>query len=97
MDWNSRLVRDRAIEEVDPAQGRNPASTWAWAGRPSPPAFIQAGLVDEFRLALHPVVLGGGTPYFPPLAEPLDLRLLEARTLQSGVVYLRYETVRPRA
>ena len=55
-------------------------------------AFIQAGLVDEFRLALHPVVLGGGTPFFPPLEDRLDLRLLEARTFQSGVVYLRYGT-----
>lgn len=35
-------------------------------------------------------MLGGGTPYFPPLAEKLDLELAETRTFGSGVVYLRY-------
>jgi dihydrofolate reductase len=58
-------------------------------------AFIRAGLIDEFRMALHPVVLGSGTLFFPRLKDRLDLRLLEARTFQSGVIYMRYETVRP--
>jgi dihydrofolate reductase len=52
--------------------------------------FIRRGLVDEYRLVVHPVVLGGGTPYFPPMERPLDLRLIETRTLASRVVCLRY-------
>lgn len=56
--------------------------------------FIERGLVDEYRLVVHPVVLGAGKPYFPPLAEPIRLQLLETRTFSSGVTYLRYETVR---
>ncbi len=46
-------------------------------------------LIDEFRLFVSPVVLGGGTPYFPPLAEPLSLELAESRTF-GPVAYLRY-------
>jgi hypothetical protein len=42
---------------------------------------------------VHPVVLGGGVPYLPPLNEPLNLRLLETRTFGGGAVYLRYERV----
>ena len=57
-------------------------------------AFIERGLVDEYRVVVHPVVLGAGTPYFPVLGDRVGLRLLETRTFGSGVVYLGYETVR---
>jgi dihydrofolate reductase len=53
-------------------------------------AFIRRGLVDQFGLVVHPVVLGAGTPYFPAGTPPLDLRLLDTRRFASGVVYLRY-------
>jgi hypothetical protein len=39
-------------------------------------------------------VLGGGTPYFPPRHQRLDLELLETRTFGSGVVYLRFRRTR---
>ncbi|WP_217915389.1 dihydrofolate reductase family protein [Miltoncostaea marina] len=47
-------------------------------------------LIDEFELRVHPVLVGGGTPYFPPLGDRAELRLVGSRTL-SGVVILRYE------
>lgn len=50
-------------------------------------AFIRRGLVDEYRLLVHPVILGAGTPYFPKLEAPIGLRLKETRTFASGVVY----------
>jgi dihydrofolate reductase len=46
-------------------------------------------LIDEYRLFVNPVVLGGGTPYFPPLPSRLDLELIEMQAF-SQVVYLRY-------
>jgi dihydrofolate reductase len=55
-------------------------------------SLIAAGLVDEYRLYVHPVVLGGGTRFFPPLDERVDLELVETRTYRSGVVLLRYRT-----
>jgi dihydrofolate reductase len=53
---------------------------------------IRLGLVDEFRLFVYPVVLGGGTPFFPALDERLELELIETRAFSSRVVYLRYRT-----
>jgi dihydrofolate reductase len=50
---------------------------------------LAAGLVDELRLLTVPVVLGGGTPWFPR-GVSLPLRLQETRRFASGVVYLRY-------
>jgi dihydrofolate reductase len=50
--------------------------------------------IDEFQLFVHPVVLGGGTPYFPPLEQRIPLELVETRTFASRVVYLRYERLR---
>jgi dihydrofolate reductase len=52
--------------------------------------FVTLGLVDEYRLFVSPVVLGGGTPYFPALDERIDLDLVETRTFGSRVVYVRY-------
>ncbi|MFP5341881.1 MAG: dihydrofolate reductase family protein [Candidatus Limnocylindria bacterium] len=52
--------------------------------------FIRRGLVDEYALVIHPVILGGGTPWFPDLERPARLRLLESRTFSSGVVILTY-------
>jgi dihydrofolate reductase len=48
------------------------------------------GLVDEYRLVISPIVVGGGKPYFPALDQPASLRLIETRTFHSGAVYLRY-------
>ena len=52
---------------------------------------MKLDLIDEYRLFLSPVVLGGGTPYFPAREAPLTLRPAEVRPFGSGVVYLRYE------
>jgi dihydrofolate reductase len=49
---------------------------------------LRAGLVDECRLFLNPVVVGGGTPSLPDGVR-LDLELLEERRFGNGVVYLR--------
>jgi dihydrofolate reductase len=87
---NSRLVRGDAVEEVRRLK-REPGNDMEVGGPTLAATLVRAGLVDEFGLVVHPVVLGGGTPFFPPLAEPLRLRLIETRTFASGVVYLRYE------
>jgi dihydrofolate reductase len=52
-------------------------------------SFSSLGLIDEFHIRLHPVVLGRGVPLFK---QRMKLSLLEARPLRSGVVILRYQT-----
>ena len=53
--------------------------------------FMQRGLIDEYRLFVRPIVLGGGKPYFTALDRPIALRLAETRAFPGGVVLLRYE------
>lgn len=53
-------------------------------------ALIDAGLVDEFRLFVYPVIQGRGRGLFPADKESPAMRLLESRTFDSGVVFLRY-------
>jgi dihydrofolate reductase len=52
--------------------------------------FIERGLVDEYRLVVHPVVIGAGTPFFPPLGSPLNLRQVAVKRFGSGVLALTY-------
>jgi dihydrofolate reductase len=52
--------------------------------------FVRRGLVDEYRLVVHPVVLGTGTPFWPELDSPLRLRLTETRTFGSGAEFRSY-------
>jgi dihydrofolate reductase len=54
---------------------------------------IGLGLVDEFRMFRNPVVLGGGTPFMPPVTENVVLDLVETRTFGSRVIYERYRRV----
>lgn len=51
-------------------------------------------LIDEYRLMVYPVLVGGGIPYFPRHERRVDLELVETRTFSSGVVYLRYRVAR---
>jgi dihydrofolate reductase len=52
-------------------------------------SLIRAGLFDEYRLCIVPVVLGGGTPLFKPAPERVRMNLLETRQLKTGGVILR--------
>ena len=51
---------------------------------------VELDLIDEYRLFVSPVVLGGGTRYLPALDSRIDLELVETRTFGGRVVYLRY-------
>jgi dihydrofolate reductase len=55
---------------------------------------IELGLVDELRMFRNPIVVGGGTPYLPPVTEDVRLDLIETRTFGSRVIYERYQRVR---
>jgi dihydrofolate reductase len=57
-------------------------------------ALIKLDLIDEYRLFVNPVVLAGGTPYFPALDRTIELELLGTRTFGARVVYLRYRRAR---
>jgi dihydrofolate reductase len=86
---NASLVREGAAEEVARLK-EQPGKDLAVGGAGLASTFVKLGMIDEYRLFVSPVVLGGGTPYFPALDERIDLELVETRTFGSRVVYVRY-------
>jgi dihydrofolate reductase len=92
VDWNSRLVRGDVAEELARLRTEFDGDL-AVAGPTLASEFIRRGLVDEYRLVIHPVILGAGTPFLPPLDSPIRLRQTESREFSSGVRYLAYEAV----
>ena len=90
VDPGSRLVRAEAAEEV--ARLKAQRGDMDVGGPTLASTQMRAGLIDEFRLFVHPMILGAGTPFFAALDARIPLRLLETRTFSSGVVYLRYES-----
>ncbi|WP_040862179.1 dihydrofolate reductase family protein [Nocardia niigatensis] len=52
--------------------------------------FAEAGLIDEYRLIIHPTTIGSGTPLFRDKTA-MDLNLLESKTFDSGAVFVKYE------
>ncbi|CAN5663709.1 dihydrofolate reductase family protein [soil metagenome] len=92
VEWNSRLVRGDIGDELARLRDEFPGDLDVGGARLAA-AFIRRGLVDEYRLLVHPVVLGAGTPFFPTLDAPITLRPTETRSFSSGVRYLGYTTV----
>ena len=92
-DWNSRLVTGDAVAEIKrlKAQDGGPMRV---GGASLAAAAMRAGLVDEYTVVTHPVLVGGGTPFFTALDSWVNLNLVETRTLPGGVVMSRYETRR---
>lgn len=89
VEWNSRLVRDNVAEEITKLK-EQPGQDMYLAGANLALTVIPLGLIDEYRLYVNPVVLGGGKPMFPTLDNLLRLRIVETRTFGCGVVLLRY-------
>jgi dihydrofolate reductase len=89
VEGNATLAPDGVAEEVARLKAE-PGKDLAVGGAGLASTLIKLGLVDEYRLFVSPVVLGGGTPYFPALEQRIDLELVETRTFGSRVVYLRY-------
>jgi dihydrofolate reductase len=89
VEGNARLASQGVAEEVA-ALKDSAGGDLAVGGARLAAAFARLGLIDEYRLFVSPVVLGGGTPFFPALEGRIPLELLETRTFGSRVVYLRY-------
>ncbi len=89
VEGNARLVREGVVEEVAKLK-EQAGKDLAVGGAGLASALIELGLIDEYRLFVSPVVLGGGTPYFPALDDRINLELVETRPFGSRVVYVRY-------
>jgi dihydrofolate reductase len=90
VEWNSQLVSGDIAEVVKKLK-EQPGKDMSVGGAGLAATFMQLGLIDEYRLYLHPVSLGSGKPMFGQLDEKISLKLVETHTFSSGVVLLRYQ------
>lgn len=86
--WNSTLVSENAVEEVRRLKAAGDG-VMEVGGASLAASLMPHGLIDEYQLFVSPIVLGGGTPMFPPLTERIGLRLAETRRFETAVL-LRY-------
>ncbi|MDQ0850522.1 dihydrofolate reductase [Arthrobacter sp. B3I9] len=93
VDWNSRLVTGDAVAEITRLKAEDGGSM-SIGGATLAGAAMRAGLIDEYMLATHPVLVGGGTPFFPDLDSRVNPDLVETRSFPGGVVMTRFETRR---
>jgi len=89
-DWNTTVVRDLVPEEVMELKAQ-PGGDLSLGGADLAAAFMRHDLIDEYRLYVHPIIIGRGKPLFPPSDATIDLRLVEGRRFGNGVVLLRYQ------
>jgi dihydrofolate reductase len=90
VEWNSRLAKGGLAEEIARLKADSVGEI-SIGGATLAAEAMSLDLIDEYRLTVNPVVLGGGTPFFPRLDSAIGLRLIESQTFGSGVVHLRYE------
>jgi dihydrofolate reductase len=88
-DWNTAVVRDVVAEEVLELKSQ-PGGDLALGGADLAGTFRRLGLIDEYWLYVHPVLVGRGRPLFKPADSQAQLRLVETRAFGNGVALLRY-------
>jgi dihydrofolate reductase len=93
VEGNARLATGSVAEEIAAALDATDKDIEI-GGAGLAAAAIERDLVDELRIFRHPVVVGGGTPYLPPVTEELRFDLVETRTFGSSVLYERYRRAR---
>ena len=87
---STRLATKGLAQEVERLRADPADGDIAIGGARLAAAAAALGLIDEYRIRVYPVLVGGGTPFFPQHQRQIGLDLLETRTFASRVVYLRY-------
>lgn len=89
--WEAaRVVKDNAADEVRKLKQQSGKDMVVWGSISLAQSLIKAGIVDEYQFWMCPSVLGKGKPVFPEDVAPLNIKLLETKRYNSGLVFLRY-------
>jgi dihydrofolate reductase len=87
------LARGSVADEIERWRAQPGDGEIAIGGATLAAQAAEADLIDEYRVMVHPVLVGGGTPFFPRAERRATLELVETRTFGSGVVHLRYRVL----
>ena len=91
---NARLASGSLEEEIERLRAEAAEGDIAIGGATLATEAAALGLIDEYRIRILPLLVGGGRPFFPQREDRVNLELIESRTLNSRVVYLRYRVAR---
>ncbi|MGW3680147.1 dihydrofolate reductase family protein [Streptomyces prasinus] len=91
---NARLATGSLAEEIERLRAEPGEGDIAIGGAALAAEAAASGLIDEYRAMVYPVLVGGGIPFFPQHERRVDLELVETRTFNSRVVYLRHRVTR---
>lgn len=91
---NARLASGGLAGEIERLRAEPGEGDIAIGGATLAAEAAGLGLIDEYRAKVHPVLVGGGVPFFPQRERRVDLELVDTRTFNSNVVYLRYRVAR---
>jgi dihydrofolate reductase len=98
IDWNGNpktvLIKDNIAEEINKIKAQPGKDIWFLGSPTLAQTFMQLDLIDEYRININPTILGDGKRLFDNVTRNFPLNLLEAKTLKSGVVALRYDPAR---
>ena len=89
---NSRLISGDVATNVAALKQQPGGAIAIYASPRLVHGFVELGLIDEFRILVHPLTLGHGTPLFHEKAK-LDLGLLESKAFDTGAMYVRYQVL----
>jgi dihydrofolate reductase len=91
---NARLASGGLAEEIERLRAEPASGEIAIGGATLAAEAAALDLIDEYRVMVYPVLVGGGISYFPQRERRVDLELVETRPYGSKVVYIRYRVVR---
>ena len=91
-DGNAIFINSNIKESVQEILQQPGKNIWLYGGGKLITTFINLDLVNVYRLAVHPVILGSGKPLFEDIKSRVGLKLIEAKPAKSGVILLSYET-----
>jgi dihydrofolate reductase len=94
VEGNARLASGGLAEEIERLRAEPGEGDIAIGGATLAAHAAALGLIDEYQVMVHSVLVGGGVPFFPHHERRVDLELLETRTFSSRVVYLHYRVAR---
>lgn len=92
-EWNNTTILRDAISELGKLKEQGERPMYIFGSGKLTESLLNAGLIDEIRLCVAPVILGKGRRLFAEGNATRNLKILESRSIQSGGVILRYEVL----
>ncbi|WP_264538163.1 dihydrofolate reductase family protein [Flavobacterium sp. N1736] len=90
-DKKATFITSNIEEKVAEIKQQKGKDIWLYGGAKLIKTFLDLGLIDIYKISVHPIVLGSGKPLFEDLKERIGLELIDTRVFRSGVVELTYE------